>query len=174
MAEFVRSGLLLPVDADAVARAVELARATRDLHRRVDEAQMEVEPARTPADVVVTMVPPDGASPLPQDAADAEPEDSIDTDPPADAPEAVPDGRGVEQFGAETASHSLAEWGATHGPAEDASMDTSATSDVISEVASDADPSAAGPSGAEPEPPDAFPEVPGPPPWANGLDDTPG
>jgi hypothetical protein len=174
MAEFVRSGLLLPVDADAVARAVERARATRDLHRRVDEAQMEAEPAESPADVVVTMVPSDDAVPVPAGAGDAEPEVS-EPDPEDDEPQAGREGGGVEQFGAETRSHSLAEWGATHGPVEDASVDTSATSDVISEVASDGDPTAAGPADREPEPPGAFPEVPGPPPWAaNGPDDAPG
>ncbi len=172
MAEFVREGLLVAVDAAEVAEALRNTRAARSsfAEEQTDEA---------PPDVKVTMI----AAPDDVESADAEEVDTdADQSDPADvvqdggetgtdvSPEPEDDESGEYAVG--TRSEAVAEWGETGDGDDRATVDTQGASELVAEVGvehvaddeeDDASTEAAAPTGTDLA--DALPEVPAPPPW---------
>ncbi|MDJ0961136.1 MAG: DUF4388 domain-containing protein [Acidimicrobiia bacterium] len=159
MAELIRRGMLAPVDAEAAAQALRSARASRGAQRAVAEATPPDTPSDDAPQVMVTMV-------------EATPESGVN---PVEATSADPTDRIADLYEAETASQALAEWGEDDPSPSQATLETQASTEVVSgadEAIAPADgaapnhgqhqPEALGPV---PAPPAPMPEVPAPPPW---------
>ena len=176
MAEFVRRGMLVPVDAADAARALRETRAARSAFtddepghpdERITNGDGDSAGEDDGGDVRVVMGPPTEA---------AEPIDD-------DLPTPVDD----DPFGAETASHALAEWGEAEPRGDFSSIETGVTTEAITDVGPQPVPAstdtgdaaaaaeaidhanqAGGPeSDAHRQPSErgALPQVPSPPPW---------
>ena len=173
MAEFVREGLLVAVDAAEVAEALRNTRAARSsfAEEQTDEA---------PPDVKVTMI----AAPEDVDSAGAEEVDSdADHPDPADvelvgggetttdvAPESENDESGEYAVG--TRSEAVAEWGESGDGDDRATVDTQGASELVAEVGvehvaddDEDDDATEAPAATGTDLADALPEVPAPPPW---------
>ena len=176
MAEFVRSGMLVPVDAADAARALRETRAARSAFtddepghpdERITESDSDSSEADAAGDVKVVMVPPTEA---------AEPTD-----------DEVPTPLEGDPFGAETASHALAEWGEANPVGDFSTIETGVTTEAITDVGTQPVPATADTPDVEaaveamdqtddagvpesdahsqPSERGALPQVPSPPPW---------